>query len=163
MRLPVHTVSAGGLVLRGDEVLLQRSARRGWEFPGGMVEEGESVVDGLLREIREETGVVARPVAFVGAYSSLTPRPGYGPLEGTMLPPALSLLFLCEYVSGEARVTEETLEVEWVTREEARRRVSYPSFVRRMNDMLAFDGVAHFRSVQKDAQGSVRWLEDYRL
>ena len=92
MDLPVHIISAGGLVMRGDKVLLQRSERRGWEFPGGMVEEGEGVIDGLLREIREETGVVVRPVSFVGAYSCLTRRPGYGPLEGTMLPPVLSVM-----------------------------------------------------------------------
>lgn len=54
---PVHIVSAAGLVRRGDEVLLVRSPRRGWEFPGGQVEQGESVLAALHREIWEETGV----------------------------------------------------------------------------------------------------------
>ncbi len=39
-QLPVHFVSAAGLVYRNGKVLLIRSARRGWEFPGGIVEQG---------------------------------------------------------------------------------------------------------------------------
>ncbi len=60
MRLPAHIVSAAGLARRGSEVLLVRSPRRGWEFPGGEAEPGESVMDALAREIREETGAEAR-------------------------------------------------------------------------------------------------------
>ena len=35
MNPPKHIVAAGMLVERGDEVLLVRTERRGWEFPGG--------------------------------------------------------------------------------------------------------------------------------
>ena len=87
MRLPAHIVSAAGLARRGSEVLLVRSPRRGWEFPGGEAEPGESVMDALAREIREETGAEAR-------------QPGYGPLEGTALPVIVNLTFLCEYAGG---------------------------------------------------------------
>ena len=79
MQLPTHIVSAAGLVRRGSEALLVRSSRRGWEFPGGEVEPGESVMDALAREIREETGVEVRPAAFVGEYSNTARQSGYGP------------------------------------------------------------------------------------
>ena len=55
---PKHIVAAGILVERGDEVLLVKTERRGWEFPGGQIEEGESVLDGVIREVREEANFV---------------------------------------------------------------------------------------------------------
>ena len=62
-QLPVHFVSAAGVVYKDGKVLLIRSERRGWEFPGGIVEQGEALLDGLKREIFEESGVTAEPEA----------------------------------------------------------------------------------------------------
>ena len=133
MRLPAHIVSAAGLARRGSEVLLVRSPRRGWEFPGGEAEPGESVMDALAREIREETGAEAR-------------QPGYGPLEGTALPVIVNLTFLCEYAGGELKPSEESIKVAWVSREEARRRVMFPPIARRLAHMLDYDGRTRFES-----------------
>lgn len=118
--LPVLIVSAAGLVRRGDEVMLVRSPRQGWELPGGQVEQGESVLAALLREVREETGVEARVSAFVGEYSNVAEKPGYGVLEGMMLPTIVNLTFLCEYAGGELQTSEERIEVEWVNCAETR-------------------------------------------
>ena len=62
-QLPVHFVSAAGVVYKDGKVLLILSERRGWEFPGGIVEQGEALLDGLKREIFEESGVTAEPEA----------------------------------------------------------------------------------------------------
>ena len=35
-QLPLHFVSVAGLVYKEDKVLLIKSERRGWEFPGGV-------------------------------------------------------------------------------------------------------------------------------
>ena len=52
-----HFVSVAGLVTNETgEVLLIKSPNRGWEYPGGMVEVGESLEIALYREIQEETG-----------------------------------------------------------------------------------------------------------
>lgn len=144
MKLPVHTLSAAGLVQRGNEVLLIKNPRRGWEFPGGMVEQGESVPHALQREILEETGVEVKIISFVGAYSNMTLKEGYGELAGTMLPTSLNLTFLCEYVSGETQISEESDDIAWVKREEVMEMITFPPFQRRMADMLAYNGVPSF-------------------
>jgi 8-oxo-dGTP pyrophosphatase MutT (NUDIX family) len=58
--------SAGGVVFRSDGaralVLLIRDAHGNWGFPKGHVERGEDARDAALREVREETGVIATDV-----------------------------------------------------------------------------------------------------
>lgn len=50
--------SAGGLVVRGDEVLLIATAGgRRWQLPKGHLEAGELPAEAAVREVREETGV----------------------------------------------------------------------------------------------------------
>ena len=160
MIMSTHINSACGLVRRADgKVLLVQNPRRGWEFPGGVIEQGETPIRALKREIFEESGVVAEPAAFVGAYANLTQKEGYGPLAGTLLPPLLMLAFLCDYVSGEPAPSDESARVEWVTPEEARRRVTHASVALRLGDMLEYDGRPAFVSFEAVADGSIRVVE----
>lgn len=60
----VHERSAGGLVVRGEEVLLiSLVGGERWQLPKGHVEPGESEEQAAVREVREETGVSGRPLA----------------------------------------------------------------------------------------------------
>lgn len=53
---------AGGVVLRGEQMLLVRNRRRNdsveWSTPGGVVDPGETMLEALGREVREETGLL---------------------------------------------------------------------------------------------------------
>jgi 8-oxo-dGTP diphosphatase len=57
------------VVLRGERALVVRRANppmaRRWGFPGGVLELGETVAEGAMRELLKETGVVAEPIAML--------------------------------------------------------------------------------------------------
>ena len=59
-------VSAGGVVLFGNAVLLLRKFNGDWVLPKGKVEEGENKQEAALREVLEETGVKADILKYLG-------------------------------------------------------------------------------------------------
>lgn len=67
----------------GTGVLLTRRAESlraypgQWSMPGGIVDEGESVVDGVLREMHEELGVVLSSSCQLGLLDDYATRSGY--------------------------------------------------------------------------------------
>lgn len=56
-----------GIVSHLGQHVFMRRANGDWTFPGGKVEQGESLNEALSREIFEETGIVAIPVKNLGA------------------------------------------------------------------------------------------------
>ena len=159
-QLQLHFVSAAGLVYKDGKVLLIRSARRGWEFPGGVVEQGEAILDGLKREILEESGITAEPKGLAGIYQRLTMKPGYGPLEGMMIPPTVTLLFVCTYVGGEPCISDECLEAGWFTPEEAKEMVTTPHFKKALMTMLEYDGKVVFSAFEREEDGTMKLVRD---
>ena len=62
-----HLVSVAALVTNDEgKILLVKSPWRGWEYPGGLIEPGESFEAALKREVREESGVEIEVTGFVG-------------------------------------------------------------------------------------------------
>ncbi|RPK31370.1 NUDIX domain-containing protein [Paenibacillus xylanexedens] len=60
MAFPTHIVSAGGIVEDGTgNILLVKAHDDGWVYPGGITEVGENLIDGVIREIKEESGIDA--------------------------------------------------------------------------------------------------------
>ncbi len=148
-QLPVHFVSAAGVVYKDSKVLLIRSERRGWEFPGGIVEQGEALLDGLRREIFEESGICAEPEAVTGIYQNLACKKGYGPLEGMTLPTTVNIVFRCRYVSGKEFVSDEFQDAGWFKPDEALQLIRYPYMKKAFEDAIRYSGKQHFATFRK--------------
>ena len=131
MKHPQHIVAVFGLIRNATgKVLMIESPRRGWELPGGRVEEGEDLIRALEREILEETGVKTEIGRLIGVYSRLNP-------------PFMVLLGLVgEYQSGDLVTSEESLAVEWVMPDQVIARISHPAIRDRAQDLLA-DHIRH--------------------
>lgn len=90
----------------GDRVLLQNRVKadwRGYALPGGHVEAGESFVDAVKREMKEETGLEIEEPKLVGVKQF--------PIEGGRY---LVLLFKATKWSGQLSSSDEG-SVEWVS------------------------------------------------
>lgn len=105
-----------GVVFDGDGrvLLAQRTDNGQWGLISGILEPGEEPAPGLLREILEETGVVADTERLVSVDAVGPTRYPNGDVCHF-----LTLVFRCRYVSGQARVNDdESLAVGWFRRED---------------------------------------------
>ncbi|MBP3797744.1 MAG: 8-oxo-dGTP diphosphatase [Ruminococcus sp.] len=95
------------MVTDGDRILLQNRVKEDWQgftFPGGHVEHGESFVDAVIREIKEETGLTIISPKLAGIKQF--------PIEGGRY---IVLLFKATQYEGELHSSEEG-KMEWVER-----------------------------------------------
>ena len=120
-----HFVSVAGLVCNDkEEILLINNPQRGWEYPGGMVEPGETFQEALIREIKEESGVDIEIVGFVGICKNVEKD-------------IVNIDFVCKYVSGELTTSDESTEVKWVKKDDALGMVKFPLTKKRLENMLS--------------------------
>lgn len=136
---PKHIIVVSILVRNAsDQVLLVRHHRRGWEIPQGKVEEGESLIEALHREVLEETGVTVEPGPLAAVWSKLSP------------PAALVFGFLARYRSGELTTSDECPEVGWFAADQALALVAHPVNRDRLTTLLDFAGTVLYRAYTPD-------------
>jgi ADP-ribose pyrophosphatase YjhB (NUDIX family) len=100
----------------GRVLLVQRAAMPGrglWGFPGGMQELGETVFEAAVRELFEETGIVARPLDLIGQIDRIERDP-----DGRVRSHWTLLAVAAEWERGEPDPGEDALAVAWTTPEE---------------------------------------------
>jgi 8-oxo-dGTP diphosphatase len=136
MNMPTHIVSVGGLVYnRQNKILLVKNPRRGWEFPGGQVENGETLTQALVREIKEESGINVKVIKMVGIYSKITSHEGYNGIK--IVPTQVNIDFICKYISGKLTLSNETIDYGWFETDEGKKLITHEIYKIRIKNVLS--------------------------
>ncbi|HXQ25058.1 MAG TPA: NUDIX hydrolase [Candidatus Acidoferrales bacterium] len=105
-------VGVGGVVISDGRALL---IRRGgpplegqWSIPGGMLEVGETLIEGVRRELLEETGIEVRVLDLIEVFERIN-LDGSGKVRYHFV----VLDYLCEAIRGEARAGSDVTDVAW--------------------------------------------------
>lgn len=135
---PSHFVSVAALVVNDrEEILLVKSPWRGWEYPGGLIEPGETFQEALVREVREEAGVEIEITGFVGICKNIEKD-------------IVNIDFRARYVSGELTTSEESTEVIWAAPEKALEMITFPLTKKRLLNMLSENEKAKLFCFRRD-------------
>lgn len=99
--------------MRQGQILLVKRARMPaaglFTLPGGRVEAGETLIEAVLREVREETALTIDPFALAGHREVIT-RDAAGRVERHFV----VLAFAARWIAGEPVLNEELAEFRWV-------------------------------------------------
>ena len=133
-----HLVSVAALVTNEEgKILLVNSPWRGWEYPGGLIEPGESFEAALKREVREESGVEVEITGFVGICKNLERN-------------IVNIDFTARYTGGNLTTSEESTEVGWFTPEQAMEMITFPLTKKRLGNMLSGDKAVHLFGFRRE-------------
>jgi 8-oxo-dGTP diphosphatase len=109
-------VAVGAVVVDEGRVLLVRRGREPlkghWSLPGGLLEVGEALADGLVREVREETGLTVEPVELIELLDRIH-RNGERVRYHYVIAD-----YLCRVVSGQLTAASDADAARWVERAE---------------------------------------------
>jgi ADP-ribose pyrophosphatase YjhB (NUDIX family) len=122
----------GAILLNRGRVLLVERAKspfRGyWSLPGGVLETGELLEEGVRREVREETGLVVRPLRVVEIFERIIRNPegrnreGAGrDAQGRVEYHYVLIDYLCRVTGGTLEPADDVSRAEWVDRRELSR------------------------------------------
>ena len=112
-------IGVGAVIVDGDRVLLVRRAtdplKGEWSVPGGMLELGEKLRDGVCREVLEETGLTVEAGEVLDVFDSIFADEQCETQYHYVL---IDYLCKCKPISGEARAGSDVSDVRWVHEEE---------------------------------------------
>ena len=138
------------LIRRGDEYLLQDRVKKDWRgftLPGGHVEPGESIVDAVIREMKEETGLTVEHPKLCGVKQF--PISGESGENGRYL----VFLFVADKFSGEVISSEEGT-MHWVKIEDLQK-VNLVKDFKELLEVMLDENLSEFQYVVEDGKWKV--------
>jgi 8-oxo-dGTP diphosphatase len=103
------------LIRRGSEPLLGH-----WSIPGGTLELGESLQQGVARELLEETGLEVRVLDLIEVFDRIFPPDGALPVNPARGPKFHYVIvdYLCERISGQPQAGSDVTDVAFASEDE---------------------------------------------
>jgi len=114
---PKHPlVGVGGVVIHRERALLIRRGseplKGEWSIPGGMLELGEELADGVRRELKEETGLDVEPLEYILVFDRIM-------REGKRVKYHYVIVdYLCRRKRGRLCPASDVVDARWVRRED---------------------------------------------
>lgn len=114
----------------GRVLMTQRRDNGKWEPPGGVLELDEPILDGVRREVLEETGLQVEPDRLTGVYKN-------------MVRGIVALVFRAHIIDGTpATSTEEAARLAWLTPDQIRQYCDEAYAIRALDALIAVGGPA---------------------
>lgn len=111
---------AGALIVQKDKILLVRRNKAPykwyWDIPGGFLEPGEHPEDGIIREVKEETGLEVRPLEIIGIFMDK-----YGPDADD----TLNIHYLAEVVGGKEKAASDAAALKWFNKNSLPKNIAF--------------------------------------
>jgi ADP-ribose pyrophosphatase YjhB (NUDIX family) len=109
--MPIMCVD-GVIVKDGKYLLVKRNnepLKGEYWTPGGRIYKGEKLKDGIIRKIKEETGLVVKPISIIGIYEDFYKKNELG----LALVHTVSIVFVCSPISGEIKLDSQSVDYKW--------------------------------------------------
>ena len=106
-------IGVGALILKRDRILMAQRGKEPlkgwWSLPGGALETGETLADGVRREVREETGLDIRPLGVLEIFERIMRDASGAPEYHYVL-----IDYMCRVIGGTLAPGDDVCAVEWV-------------------------------------------------
>jgi 8-oxo-dGTP pyrophosphatase MutT (NUDIX family) len=127
-----HRIAAGGIIFRSESVLLvrYREINDGQTYlvgPGGALLDNEDIIQAIIRETKEETGIIVEPNRVIIIEDLISSS-----YKDMKICKMIKIWMLCDYIDGEVHRTvdaekEGIIETGWFTRDQLRNEKVFPT------------------------------------
>src|SRR5580700_2185563 len=108
-------LGVGALIFDEDKILLVERGKEPlkgyWSLPGGVLETGETLHEGVVREVREETGLEVEPLKMLEIFERII-RDSQGAAEYHYV----LIDYICRVTGGSLRAADDASRAAWVPR-----------------------------------------------